>query len=246
MIKFFRHIRRKLIIENGMSRYMFYALGEIILVVIGILIALQINNWNQNKIQKRQLEQILNIQSNDLKTDLENIDEVIAFYEELDSLLMDIIVKEYPESYFETINESNYAQSIHSVSRISIGRVFNYQKRGIKLLNRFVEFNNISEADLSQELTQFYANDIEKMEISKEVVLSYMSENFKYLEQFPWFKDYVIKKYNPETVRFFANDLVYKNKAASFLVVAVRTYLRDLKKFRIRASEIIEKIEQEL
>ena len=46
MIKFFRKIRRKLLTENKFSKYLLYAIGEIILVVIGILIALQINNWN--------------------------------------------------------------------------------------------------------------------------------------------------------------------------------------------------------
>ncbi len=47
MIKFFRHIRQNLIMENKTSKYFKYAIGEIILVVIGILIALQINNWNE-------------------------------------------------------------------------------------------------------------------------------------------------------------------------------------------------------
>tara|TARA_R110002072_G_scaffold22615_1_gene79210 strand:+ start:27280 stop:27999 length:720 start_codon:yes stop_codon:yes gene_type:complete len=47
MIKFFRRIRQSLISENKFSKYILYAIGEIILVVIGILIALQINNWNE-------------------------------------------------------------------------------------------------------------------------------------------------------------------------------------------------------
>ena len=47
MIKFFRKIRQQLLVENKFSKYLLYAIGEIILVVIGILIALQINNWNE-------------------------------------------------------------------------------------------------------------------------------------------------------------------------------------------------------
>ena len=49
MIKFFRKIRQKLISENKFSKYLIYAIGEIVLVVIGILIALQINNWNEQR-----------------------------------------------------------------------------------------------------------------------------------------------------------------------------------------------------
>ena len=49
MINFFRKIRYKLMSENKTSRYLKYAIGEIVLVVIGILIALQINNWNEER-----------------------------------------------------------------------------------------------------------------------------------------------------------------------------------------------------
>ena len=53
MIKFFRRIRQNLISENRFSKYLLYAVGEIILVVVGILIALQINNWNQYKLNRQ-------------------------------------------------------------------------------------------------------------------------------------------------------------------------------------------------
>ena len=49
MIKFFRKIRQRLVKENKISNYLLYAIGEIVLVVIGILIALQINNWNETR-----------------------------------------------------------------------------------------------------------------------------------------------------------------------------------------------------
>ena len=65
MIKFFRPIRKDLMEKNKTGKYLKYAIGEIVLVVIGILIALQINNWNENRnLLKR--EQILLIS---LKTD---------------------------------------------------------------------------------------------------------------------------------------------------------------------------------
>ncbi|MDT0557843.1 DUF6090 family protein [Ichthyenterobacterium sp. W332] len=58
MIKFFRHIRKNLLMENKTGKYFKYAIGEIILVVIGILIALQINNWNESR-NARNEEQII-------------------------------------------------------------------------------------------------------------------------------------------------------------------------------------------
>ena len=53
MIKFFRKIRQNLLNEGKTARYFKYAIGEIILVVIGILIALQINTWNQQRLDRK-------------------------------------------------------------------------------------------------------------------------------------------------------------------------------------------------
>lgn len=54
MIRFFRQLRQKLITENRFSKYLLYAIGEIVLVMIGILLALQVNNWNQNRLDKNE------------------------------------------------------------------------------------------------------------------------------------------------------------------------------------------------
>lgn len=50
-MKFFRRIRQKLLTENKFSKYLLYAIGKIVLVVIGILLSLQINNWNEKRKQ---------------------------------------------------------------------------------------------------------------------------------------------------------------------------------------------------
>jgi hypothetical protein len=65
MIKFFRKIRQKLISEGKTGKYLKYAIGEIVLIVIGILIALQINNWNEiRKLQNEELNLLLEVKSN--------------------------------------------------------------------------------------------------------------------------------------------------------------------------------------
>lgn len=77
MIKFFRRIRQRLLSENKVSKYLVYAVGEIVLVVIGILIALQVSNWNERaKIEESKEEHLLILQQN-LKEDLEQL-EVLA------------------------------------------------------------------------------------------------------------------------------------------------------------------------
>ena len=70
MIKFFRNFRQKLIKQNKMSKYFKYAIGEIILVVIGILIALQINNWNEVRKLKVERKQLITSIKEDLFADV--------------------------------------------------------------------------------------------------------------------------------------------------------------------------------
>ena len=70
MLTFLRKIRRSLIASGAAQKYLLYAIGEVLLVVIGILIALQINAWNNNRIDKHLEKQILARIVQDLKTDL--------------------------------------------------------------------------------------------------------------------------------------------------------------------------------
>lgn len=73
MIKFFRKIRQKLLTENKFRKYLLYAIGEIILVVIGILIALQINNWNETRKLKNEEIKILKELKSALISDKDDI-----------------------------------------------------------------------------------------------------------------------------------------------------------------------------
>src|SRR5210317_191848 len=83
MIKFFRKIRQKLLTENKISKYLLYAFGEIILVVIGILIALQINNWNENRKDKSKIVNYLSEISNDLDQDMVFFKENLQKYDSM-------------------------------------------------------------------------------------------------------------------------------------------------------------------
>lgn len=94
MIKFFRKIRQKLLSENKFTQYLIYALGEIFLVVIGILIALGINNLNEQRKKEdtetkllQQLEQAIITDLEKVNNELIRIDSTVMLVKELDSLL---------------------------------------------------------------------------------------------------------------------------------------------------------------
>ena len=82
MIKFFRKIRQNLLTEGKTGKYFKYAIGEIILVVIGILIALQINNWNEKRKDLNKLTNILQNIAADMREDALTIKETVEYGKE--------------------------------------------------------------------------------------------------------------------------------------------------------------------
>lgn len=115
MLKFFRNIRRRLIRENRFTRYFIYAIGEIILVVIGILIALQVNNWNENrKLDVAEIGYLNSIQE-DIYKDIQAQDSITPI---LKSKLEKL--KELDEELKKIDRDSNYEKALFSYAE-SIG-----------------------------------------------------------------------------------------------------------------------------
>tara|TARA_R110001606_G_scaffold393106_2_gene562718 strand:+ start:341 stop:1087 length:747 start_codon:yes stop_codon:yes gene_type:complete len=99
MIKFFRKIRQNLLMENKTGKYFKYAIGEIVLVVIGILIALQINNWNENRQNNRFIKTNLHGVLEELKKDSTMVGRLLNNYEKSN------------QNRKEFINATNYEQN---------------------------------------------------------------------------------------------------------------------------------------
>ncbi|MCK0157753.1 DUF6090 family protein [Cellulophaga sp. F20128] len=112
MIKFFRRIRKQHLIENKFSRYLLYAIGEIVLVVIGILIALQINNWNENRKAQKLEAQIYTELKSDLLQTRNDIKKTIVKHKEIfkssQQLITDIYDKKSnSQSIYESLTSSS-------------------------------------------------------------------------------------------------------------------------------------------
>jgi hypothetical protein len=160
MIKFFRHIRRRLLSEGktGSSAetsvkagsYLKYAIGEIVLVVIGILIALQINNWNElRKDQKQEIKLLKQLQ-----TDL------TANEEEINNLIKRInINKAAMDSLLSNLENQKYAPKFPVyVALIHRRSFFNNSNSGYKLIGNGMA-KLISNDNLLNSILQLYEKD---------------------------------------------------------------------------------------
>jgi hypothetical protein len=112
MIKFFRKIRQQLITKNKFSKYILYAIGEIVLVVIGILIALSINNWNETrKIKNKKQVLVLNL--------IEDFEENKILLESAINYSDTLILK--MDGFFENAYSDNPKISLDSIKILSDG-----------------------------------------------------------------------------------------------------------------------------
>jgi len=149
MIKFFRKIRQNLLSEGNTGKYLKYAVGEIILVVIGILIAVQINNWNnRNQLEDLERKYLIEIR-NSLQFDLKDIQFNIGFNES--RLRSNEIVLQYLN------REIEYSDSLkfHFANMIFTTRTLPNQSAYENLKSRGLEI--ISNDSLRQNITTLYS-----------------------------------------------------------------------------------------
>jgi hypothetical protein len=124
MIKLFRNIRKNLLNEGKTTKYFKYAVGEIVLVVIGILIALQINNWNQLNRTKIEEKELLVLVKNAIKDDLKDLEDATSFVKkEITYTDRILYYLEYESSYPDSLWSDFRILTIDIGNRISFNQV---------------------------------------------------------------------------------------------------------------------------
>ncbi|PWN05502.1 DUF6090 family protein [Rhodohalobacter mucosus] len=146
MVTLFRRIRQKLIDSGSVTKYLLYAIGEILLVVIGILIALQVNNWNENRINKINESLILNDLQKEFRMNQVKLDSTISYHrvllgatnEVLDLINEpeEVIIQHNPDSLiYLTLNYFDYSPSRSVISElISSGKLSLISSDSLRML----------------------------------------------------------------------------------------------------------------
>lgn len=235
MISFFRHIRQKLLSQNRVTRYLVYALGEIFLVVIGILIALQVNNWNETRKTKKKEQISLQKLAKNLQEDIELLDEII----QEDSLIFETLGKQYDQ----ILN----AKSVEDLEPLGNARfkvlLFYPNQSAYENLMSSGQLEIIQNDSLIQHLQRYYRSvriiqegtDLSLRNYSREIETFFL--NFDHVKTHPNLTKKPISAYREDP--FLLNSLYYKN---GLVLIQIRNY----SSLKVTAEKLLSSVQNQL
>ena len=215
MISLFRKIRQKLLAQNKLTRYLVYALGEILLVVIGILIALQVSNWNENRKANIKQTELVRQLLNDAKADS-------VFFESR------IMLQQIRDTLFNNLVNLSNGQFVDSISNQKINAdpfFFRLAFQSNLIANNPNAYDLLSHENLKNKLREYKKRHdyvVNAIELNNRICEEYgvplqikYYDNILKLPENPSIKDLGFAIEDRETVAKFD---VFKNYGINYLV----------------------------
>lgn len=240
MIKFFKKIRQNLLSEGKTGNYLKYAIGEIILVVIGILIALQINNWNQKQIEKKQVRNIYAKIVQDFNQSAVEIERSIIQMENVYPLMQNIIKGDVIRDSLIT-NRNYFLKYYISTSGFPDIQI---NDKGIRLLESKIEFDYELNNELTEALSLLYSEYLFEIEVDAEAVKNNFSRMSHYVIEKGVRVDFRVNKNRSSFINMIFEDSTFKNYFFTYSN-SYRRYKELLKKFKSDGEILIDKIKTE-
>jgi len=249
MIKFFRQIRRRLLSDNKVSKYLIYAIGEITLVVIGILIAIQINNWNSKKNANIQMINLLKNMNEDIRSDTLAIGERIQFLQKI-------------------ISDKEAMLSLSDYEDIPMDRLYSYiSSRTVNYRVNATTFDKIKnlgldqnsyDIELSKLIDNYYVSWNADMKdfIDWDLKTASLANNYWYFNQEEFELSLELFGINKPHIKMLQDSISNKEKLVGLIstpkgrnsvkmdYVTKKLLLEHFEKTKIKAIELIRKIEE--
>ena len=233
MIKFFRKIRQSLVTQNKMSKYLLYALGEIILVVIGILLALNINNRNQQKLNEDKITNILKEIQQDLVGDVEQSKDIFDGFIDSDSIQDLILNDKYTYDDYKSKN----------AERLSFWYVdFVINTNGYDNLMRNIDNVPDKYKPLIKDLKNLYVDKKSNIEVYNARIRETVYKNIDHVwTTYDWNREMIKGNITDDAINYYLNASEYKNMVMLYMNDRANTFASSLR-YKMIAIETFHKI----
>ena len=244
MAKLFNNIRKKLINDKPSAlrtaNYLKYAIGEIILVVIGILIALQINNWNERQIEKKQIRNIYARIVRDFNNTAKEIERDVAKMNITNNIMKNIIKGNVIKDSL-LINNKYFLNHFEASSGYPDIQI---KATGINLLESKIELDYELNNELTEALILLYSERLYEIEVDAK----FLENNFIRLGNYKIKKgvrlDYRERNIKSTFINMIFEDDMFLNYLYTY-AKSQEKYAYQLKRFKTNGEILINKIKIE-
>lgn len=232
MPQVFRNLLSRLPEKNKIARYLLYAVGEIMLVVIGILIAVEIGNINEERKSAEDFRAALRELELDLMTDISQTEQLREYYETKDSLARTVLRGRATREQYE--NEFDFRYLVVEMQRFEI------HQNGYNKLQKMTEAANRNYETLFNGLNDLYGTVNPYLLSESNDLWNYKGSVIREWERtYPWFNQLTYRsKLDPIVIDFMMNDWRYKNNVKTYHT-QVAGFIRTLSAFQRRAINIL-------
>ncbi len=230
MINLLRKVRKNLLSKNSFLKYLLYLTGEVVLVIAGILIALNINNSNEARKNEEKIVSILNQVRQELAIDINKTTQLIEYYATKDSLIALVLRNEVTlEDYKNPKNAALFSIVTNVVDLITSDNAYNSLMRTV---------DNIPEKynSLIKGLNTVYIDDKTQVDYYNNRMSEFANNILdKWSNKYEWYSKLFTGNTAGEPTEYFANSPFYKNEVLTYNVIAMQNHLTFIKTFRIDA-----------
>lgn len=232
-MKIFRKLRAVSLNGDDGTSFLTYAMAEVFLVVAGILIAVSINNWNEERKAQKELDSILITVKTDLENDLEQIETVLTYHTQLEPLLKKVIA--------DSVEPATYFVDLRYMTLILGYPEFSIDKRGVNQLKNFTGNHDVAKDSLINRIIRFYESRELEYGVDDKFRQQDFTDNYFHWKQQDWWADYISFTDYTGFVRYAqTND--YRNRVSSFYFNNYLVVLPELRIFDTGANELIDQI----
>ncbi|WP_296317387.1 DUF6090 family protein [Winogradskyella sp. UBA3174] len=208
-MRFFSKSRFQLLRGTQTRKYLTYAIGEIVLVVIGILIALAINDWKQQKGDQSELNRIITVIEADFKSDLKETKNAIKTLNPAQKLIKKML---YRPKFKDSIRNCVDCRYILARSYI-----INFKSKGQELLSNYNKDLKTKNKYVDSILSFYEIYSKDEFQFKNKLILEEVVNNMEYLrDNYDWYSDYITKGKCEENCLNYFESPNYINRLAYF------------------------------